>query len=69
MNAVACSSTAACQALGNGAAMKTSNAGGSWNTEKLPSGVETIDAIVCPARSVCRAVGTDAIGPITLTYS
>lgn len=65
-NAVTCTSTSDCLAVGadsSGAAVvaTTSNIGSSWSNQSVPSGIGPLDAVSCGDSQHCVAVGQGAI--------
>jgi photosystem II stability/assembly factor-like uncharacterized protein len=78
LQAVACPSVTACEVLGvntsalagvalratDGVALRTTDGGTKWAAQKLPVGSDDLEALACPSRSVCEALGltlTDAV--------
>ncbi len=65
-NAVTCMSTVNCLAVGadqngNGVAALTSNSGGAWSNQSVPSGIPPLDAVACVGTNQCVAVGKGVI--------
>lgn len=65
-DAVACTGPKACLAVGadtngNGVAAVTTNGGSTWDTQPLPQGVSTLNAVTCATATHCIAVGEGAV--------
>ncbi len=61
---IACPSTSVCEAVGtnnseNGGAvaLRTTNGGASWSTQKLPKNIADLTAVACATASTCEVVG------------
>src|SRR5580692_3854416 len=52
-NAVSCSSSSDCVAVGTGIIEATTDAGSTWNSETVPAGVGALYGISCPSASTC----------------
>jgi hypothetical protein len=71
LSAVACPSTRICEAVGTGffvnsQLLATTNGGGTWNTQNVPTSASTLTAVSCASVTVCQAAGEGTTSAATI---